>query len=384
MLRRTSSWLRAAVAKNLPPGLSSTLKAAAQGCRISPALASDVVEYFEARRLPAPGFPQLHAVLQRTSNRTILNEAQWLLSRKGRVRRCADHDLIYRHGRAAERLAFYGLSRLVHEASAARRAELARDLPDSDGPLARSTLDPACGFDLVDASEWEPVRDAMAEARACFAEPLTDTINPGKRSMRTARLPPDILHSRLMSLASEPAILRLASAYLGGLPILARINLLLSENNELQDNSSQFFHLDPEDFRQVKIFLLVSDVDEESGPLHLVRADVSERIQLKTGYRFTRLRDDQVYSIAREGYVLRCVGRAGTLAIADTSRCFHMGSRPGRKSRLVAMFQYVTPFATVFPIGQVEITSKFAKAAKELTKSEKLSETQAHLLGAHR
>jgi hypothetical protein len=41
------------------------------------------------------------------------------------------------------------------------------------------------------------------------------------------------------------------------------------------------------------------------------------------------------------------VGAAGTVAFVDTSRCFHYGSRvnAGAPSRLVAVFQYLSPFS---------------------------------------
>ena len=43
-------------------------------------------------------------------------------------------------------------------------------------------------------------------------------------------------------------------------------------------------------------------------------------------------------------------GRAGTVAFADTSRCFHFGSRvsEGAPPRRMMLFQYLTPYAFEF------------------------------------
>ena len=70
------------------------------------------------------------------------------------------------------------------------------------------------------------------------------------------------MKSKIMALATHPSMLRLVGRYLDGLPILYRINLIKSDNAALEDGSSQFHHLDPEEFRQLKVFLLVSDVDD--------------------------------------------------------------------------------------------------------------------------
>ena len=61
--------------------------------------------------------------------------------------------------------------------------------------------------------------------------------------------------------------------------------------------------------------------------------------------------------------LVKCVGTAGTMAIGDTSRCFHFGSRPGKRERYVVMIQYITPFAAEFPIDAKSAGSKFSSLA---------------------
>jgi hypothetical protein len=63
--------------------------------------------------------------------------------------------------------------------------------------------------------------------------------------------------------------------------------------------------------------------------------------------------------------LVACTGPSGTLAIGDTSRCFHFGSRPGARRRHVVMLQYLTPFASVFPLDAKVAPSKYADAVRQ-------------------
>jgi len=230
------------------------------------------------------------------------------------------------------------------------------------------------------------VAEAVEEARACFADARrSGGANPGKLFMTTAKLP-RALDSRIMALARHPALLKLIGRYLEGLPILYRINLLDSANEALQPESSQFFHVDPEDFRQLKVFVLVEDVHEDSGPLHLLRADASDEARLARGHRHGRVPDAEVMATAPPEALVACTGPSGTLAIGDTSRCFHFGSRPGARRRHVVMLQYLTPFASVFPLDAKAAASKYADAVRQRAERDgaPVSEPDAFLFGLMR
>ena len=313
----------------------------------------------------------------------IAAEAEALLRDRDALLRLADHDAVTARGSAAERLAFHVLSRRRGPEISVARERLLAGLPHEPSPLEGLAVERAAGVLVTDQSAWAPVAAAVEEARACFADARrSGGDNPGKRFMTTAKLPRP-LDSRIMALARHPAVLRLIGRYLGGLPILYRINLLDSANEEIQPESSQFFHVDPEDFRQLKIFLLVEDVDAESGPLHLLRADASDRVRVARGHRHGRVSDEEVLSIAPPEALVPCTGPSGTLAIGDTSRCFHFGSRPGARRRHVVMIQYLTAFASVFPLDAEAAGSKYADAVRQRA-GEHLPELDAYLFGLKR
>jgi len=316
----------------------------------------------------------------------IVAEAEALLRDKDAAGRLADHEGVTARGAAAERLAFHALSRRRAPESVASRRRLLANLPEDPSPLDRLRVGRSAGVLVTDQSAWAPVAAAVEEARACFADPRrSGGDNPGKRFMTTAKLPRP-LDSKIMALARHPAVLRLIGRYLDGLPILYRINLLDSANEDIQPDSSQFFHVDPEDFRQLKIFLLVEDVDAASGPLHLLRADASDEVRVARGHRQGRVPDEEVLKIAPAEALVACTGPSGTLAIGDTSRCFHFGSRPGARRRHVVMIQYLTPFASVFPLDAAAANSKYADAVRQRAEAagQEVPELDAWLFGLKR
>ena len=316
----------------------------------------------------------------------IVAEAEALLRDNSAEGRLRHHDVVTARGSAAERLAFYTLSRRQAPESVAARGRLLGALPHEPSPLDGLEVQRSAGVLVTDQSGWAPVAAAVEEARACFADVRrSGGDNPGKRFMTTAKLPRP-LDSQIMALARHPAVLRLIGRYLGGLPILYRINLLDSANEEIQPDSSQFFHVDPEDFRQLKIFLLVEEVDGDSGPLHLLRADASDEVRVARSHRHGRLSDEEVMRTAPPEALVPCTGPSGTLAIGDTSRCFHFGSRPGARRRHVVMIQYLTAFASVFALDATIAGSKYAEAVRQRAQAggEEVPELSAYLYGLKR
>ena len=137
--------------------------------------------------------------------------------------------------------------------------------------------------------------------------------------------------------------------YLNCVPILSYLAIWYSPNKEKINDSSQFFHLDHEDYKQIKGFIFLEDIDTESGPLVIIDKKNSIKIQKKLKYKMTseqkRIDDDTLKN--QEKIIL--TGKKGTVVLLDTSSCLHFGSRKASKSRLLLSFQFITPFAFVLP-----------------------------------
>ncbi len=154
---------------------------------------------------------------------------------------------------------------------------------------------------------------------------------------------PDLLeHPDILELALHDEFLTPVSIYLGQVPRLTQLAIFWSPKNKTI-NSSQKFHYDHRDTRQIKIFLNLNDVNEDNGPLCFLPADVSSLFISKIGYNQLKNDDDVVYSACSRSTLIKNVGEAGTGVMVDTSRCLHYGSRQNKEDRLVFMASFVRP-----------------------------------------
>ena len=154
-------------------------------------------------------------------------------------------------------------------------------------------------------------------------------------------------NSKVFNFLTSDYLIDKVSAYLGCVPLLAYSSIWYSENKEKFINSSQEFHLDHEDLKQIKGFLYLDDIDENNGAMNLFplksSSKVIEEINYNTSQEKKRVKDDAFVKYENEKIV--CKGKKGTLYLVDTSQCFHCGARKSSKSRLLLMFQFITPWA---------------------------------------
>lgn len=161
-------------------------------------------------------------------------------------------------------------------------------------------------------------------------------------------------NSEAVRLATSPVILSPIVQYFDALPILFNMFVTRAHTTELLANSPHMFHLDPEDVISFKIFVHLTDVDEDCGPFHALPADLTQSVLSAVGYRgIARLPDEQINDLVGWDSVVQFLGPAGTVAFADTTRCLHFGGRPrkfGKPIRDMLVFQYLLPTSVLFPI----------------------------------
>jgi hypothetical protein len=142
--------------------------------------------------------------------------------------------------------------------------------------------------------------------------------------------------------------------YLGMMPILFNMFVTRAATTELQVTSAHLFHLDPEDVISFKVFVHLTDVDDDCGPFHALPADLSRPILAERDYRgVDRLTDEEIDRLVGWDKVVKVTGPAGTVAFADTTRCLHFGGRPraaGKPLRDMLVYQYLLPTSLLFPI----------------------------------
>ena len=154
-------------------------------------------------------------------------------------------------------------------------------------------------------------------------------------------------NSNVFNFLTSDYLINIVSEYLGCVPILTYSSVWYSRNDEIIDNSSQEYHLDHEDYKQVKGFLYLEDIDETNGAMNLFTntnsKKVIQQLDYKTSPEKKRVKDEFFSKYENEKII--CKGEKGTLYLVDTSNCFHCGARKSPKSRLLLSFQFITPWA---------------------------------------
>ncbi|MAH97786.1 MAG: hypothetical protein CMA12_00345 [Euryarchaeota archaeon] len=153
--------------------------------------------------------------------------------------------------------------------------------------------------------------------------------------------------SNVFNFLTSQYLINIVSDYLGCIPILTYSSIWYSDNKENIDNSSQKYHLDHEDYKQVKGFLYLEDIDENNGAMNLFSPKNSMKVIKELNYNTSpdkKRVGDEIFSKYENEKVV-CRGKKGTLYLVDTSQCFHCGARKSLKSRLLLTFQFITPWA---------------------------------------
>lgn len=224
-------------------------------------------------------------------------------------------------------------------------------------------IDRKIGYTFVTPQMLPELRDVTQRARDVFGNMALDEL---KAQSRTKKKPfliqvplrdveTDLSDSLFLRVATHPVLLAPIARYLGMLPVLGNIEFLYSPNEVLESKKSQSFHIDQDDYREVKAFLYVEEVTADSGPLCVIPASESREIydrlmrDGKINRRNRKLDDSTVYQYASPQQLKMLTVDAGTMAMVDTASCWHYGSRPGTRPRFAVLFRYMTPFSSKLP-----------------------------------
>jgi hypothetical protein len=164
----------------------------------------------------------------------------------------------------------------------------------------------------------EPIR-----RKALAGYPLSDVVNC----------------PQMMELANHPRLLSLAARYLGCAPTISTIGLRWSFPAE-QVAGVQAFHRDPDDWKTLKFFTYLTDVEEGAGP-HVYIAGSHRDIQPVTARRYSDAEVAQKYG--RDAQIT-VMGPRGAMFMADTAG-IHKGAAVVTGSRLLLEVGY-----TLLPI----------------------------------
>ncbi|RZJ01609.1 MAG: hypothetical protein EON90_02210 [Brevundimonas sp.] len=151
-----------------------------------------------------------------------------------------------------------------------------------------------------------------------------------------------------VEIANHPAVLSAVSSALGARPIISSMTAWWSIPHAGAAREAELFHRDIDDWRFIKLFVYLTDVDEESGP-HAYIPGSHRSDQLREIRRYS----DEEVEAAYPDKCMRICGPAGD-AFLENTQGLHRGIPP--RSRLRLLFQVIyslskSPYGPARPIA---------------------------------
>ncbi len=147
----------------------------------------------------------------------------------------------------------------------------------------------------------------------------------------------------IKELAEDPFLFEVARRWVGPRTKVISTHLWWSHpydriSDAERNHYAQKFHYDIDDFKFLKVFFYLTDVDEDSGPhIYVKGTHVGKR--LKIMFPFRRLEDDEVLAEWGTSRIVSIQGPAGSGFIEDTFG-IHKGQPPRTKERLCFQILY--------------------------------------------
>jgi len=137
-------------------------------------------------------------------------------------------------------------------------------------------------------------------------------------------------------------IIDIAGAYLDCFPGFGTCNLRKSFVNNLPEEGTQLYHVDPNSPRFLKFFVYLNDVDMDGGPFCYVEGSHKKKFEVNgtnwnTQYRWPTDPINQMYGEENVKYL---TAKKGDLLVADTNG-WHRGIKPKSNDRTMLTLDYV-------------------------------------------
>ena len=165
---------------------------------------------------------------------------------------------------------------------------------------------------------------------------------------------------------ADESLLALAQAYLGAAPVQDLVAMWWSAAPELAavapdtDAAAQEFHFDLDRLRWLKVFVLLSDVDDRHGPHVYARGSHRDR---PAALRRDGRKPDRMVEEAFPDGIVRLGGPRGTIFAVDT-RGLHKGAPLEEGQRLMFQVEYaVSLFGAPYAVARVERPTEELAAA---------------------
>lgn len=162
--------------------------------------------------------------------------------------------------------------------------------------------------------------------------------------------PEDIVQAPyLLEMANDPGILSIVERFLGCKPSISYMAAWWSYATPLGAQQAEFFHRDVDDWRFLKLFVYLTDVNVESGPHVYVR----QSSRSKNLAKIRRFSDQEVAQHFKPEQIRIITGKAGNAFLEDTFG-IHKGQPVQQGQRLLFQVVYsmcALPYGPTRPVA---------------------------------
>jgi len=160
----------------------------------------------------------------------------------------------------------------------------------------------------------------------------------------------------VLRLINAAPVLRIAADHLGCRPTLSSVGVRWSFPAAKSPATTQLFHRDPDDWRFIKLFVYLTDVDSGAGPHSYVMHSSRNAGQIRSR-AYSRHEIDRRYG---RDALCTITGPRGTAFLADTYG-IHAGTSPTHAPRLILQAQY-----SLLPVFAFEYQPIVLQATEDL------------------
>ncbi len=152
----------------------------------------------------------------------------------------------------------------------------------------------------------------------------------------------NLLCPSLKLIQEDPQILKIAAHYLQSKPVwqgsIMWWSFAIKASQLDQDYAAQRYHMDVDDYRFIKFFFYLTDVDENGGP-HIIVKGTHNKKRFAHQLIMQRYSDQEIIDDYGSAKVVTLCGLAGYGFIEDTL-CFHKGYPPNHQDRLIIQVEF--------------------------------------------
>ncbi|MGB0720508.1 MAG: hypothetical protein ACPGRX_08540 [Bdellovibrionales bacterium] len=253
---------------------------------------------------------------------------------------------------------FINVSQWLNGGEEKQRRTLTKKITQDNGKK-QARIPEDDGFIILDFRDNPMVMDAVKCAKDYADGADWDALEKTAKKPFLIDYPIDYHNEKFTPIAKlilSPEILGPVSDYFGSLPVVGDVHIWYSPNKEQSNDRSRSYHSDGLDRRHVQVFIPLEEIDEDTGPLTFLPAKQSEEIYKKLhkdgiAYRRNQKLDDaDIYKYCSPDDAIKGLAKPGQAIMADTTRCYHYGSRFGKRPRLQLLIQYYEPFSKKMPL----------------------------------